>query len=281
MPWRFPRGTTGVTELFVGLGRGWSPGGTPLLVLKFAFGLLTVLLPTVLMGGTLPVVTRLLTRSLSDLQQKLAGLYFINSAGAVVGTYLADFWWLPSLGLEYTMFTRRRAEPHRGRGGAVRQRLDAGGRSRWWPRRPARPRCDRGALVGPAGAEPTFTPGQMRLAVLGAGLSGFVAMLYQVGWTRMLALALGSSTHAFSLMLITFIAGIAVGSWLVYRWRNLGNPLKAFAWIELALAGTVLALDAALRVAAVLVRATGPARGPAGRRRIRCTRRCRAWSASG
>jgi hypothetical protein len=42
-------------------------------------------------------------------------------------------------------------------------------------------------------------------------------------------------------MLITFISGIAVGSWWVYRWRALRDPLRAFAWIELALAGAVLA----------------------------------------
>ncbi len=228
-------------QVFVGLGRGLEPGGTPLVVMKFAFGLLTVLLPTVLMGGTLPVVTRLLTRSLSDLQRKLAGLYFINSAGAVVGTFLADFWLLPNIGLEYTMFTGAAMnlavgaatlfisgwmEEGRGLGGSFQGVLDHPATTNGWEK--------------PAAPEPTFTTGQMRLAVLGAGLSGFVAMLYQVGWTRMLALALGSSTHAFSLMLITFIAGIAVGSWLVYRWRDLGNPLTAFGWIQLALAGTVL-----------------------------------------
>jgi predicted membrane-bound spermidine synthase len=81
--------------VFVGLDAGSSPVARRSWS-SFAFGLLTVLLPTVLMGGTLPVVTRLLTRSLSDLQRKLAGLYFINSAGAVVGTFLADFGGCPA-----------------------------------------------------------------------------------------------------------------------------------------------------------------------------------------
>src|SRR5882762_9649292 len=50
-------------EAYVGLARSWQPGGAGSLGLKFAFSLLTILLPTVLMGGTLPVMTRLVTRS--------------------------------------------------------------------------------------------------------------------------------------------------------------------------------------------------------------------------
>jgi len=85
-----------------------------------------------------------------------------------------------------------------------------------------------------------FTSRDIKLAVIGIGISGFVAMLYEVVWTRMLALARGSSTHAFSLMLITFITGIAVGARIVGRWKSLRRTLDAFGWAELALAATLL-----------------------------------------
>lgn len=226
-------------RLFVALGRGLEPGTATSLALKFAFGLLTVLLPTVLMGGTLPVVTRLLARRLGELREKLAALYFVNSAGAVVGTYLADFWWLPAIGLQYTVYA----------GAAMNLVVGAAALllSGWLREgRPARaPAAAEAEGTAPAltVAEErwSFTPVQLRLAVAAIGLSGFVAMLYQIAWTRLLALALGSSTHAFSIMLITFIAGIAAGSWLIYRWRRPLNPLLGLAWIELALAVTVLA----------------------------------------
>ncbi|MBK9139809.1 MAG: fused MFS/spermidine synthase [Verrucomicrobia bacterium] len=220
-------------DFFVAVGRGMEPGTGASLALKFAFSLLTVLLPTVFMGGTLPVVARLLTRSLSELREKIAGLYFVNSAGAVVGTFVADFWWLPAIGLEATV--------HAGAALNLMVGVVAFFVSGWIKEGRAEVVTVPAAPV-PAPAEEswTFSPTQLRLAVIGIGLSGFVAMLYQIAWTRLLALALGSSTHAFSLMLITFIAGIAVGSYAVYRWRRLGNPLTAFAWIELALAGAVL-----------------------------------------
>jgi predicted membrane-bound spermidine synthase len=78
---------------------------------------------------------------------------------------------------------------------------------------------------------------------------GFVAMLYEVAWTRVLAMALGSSTHAFSIMLITFIAGITIGAWIIYRWKSLQQTLRAFALAELAWAHC-LHFDVLLRAAA-------------------------------
>jgi spermidine synthase len=55
----------------------------------------------------------------------------------------------------------------------------------------------------------------------------------------MLGLAMGSSTHAFSIMRITFISGIAAGAWCVMRWRGLRRTLDAFGWAEIALAATL------------------------------------------
>ena len=217
-------------EAYVGLARSWQLGGAGLLGLKFGFSLLTILLPTVLMGGTLPVMTKLLTRSLGELRERVSTLYFINSLGAVVGCFLADFWWIPSIGLQATVLAGAALnfvvgavalfvsgwikEERRGANGSGDSQTDT--------------------------SEEMFTPREITLAVVGIGLSGFVAMLYEVVWTRMLALALGSSTHAFSLMLITFIAGIAVGAWRVGRWKRLRRTLDAFGWAELALAITLL-----------------------------------------
>src|SRR5205814_1480871 len=45
--------------------------------------------------------------------------------------------------------------------------------------------------------------------------------------------------HAYSLMLVTFISGIAVGGWIIYRWKRQAHTLDAFAWAELALAATL------------------------------------------
>src|SRR5206468_2142892 len=89
---------------YVGLARGWQPGGGANLALQLAFCMLAILLPSVLMGGTLPVLAKLMTRSVAEVRGKVAALYAINSAGAVAGCLLADFWLVPAAGLRATIF---------------------------------------------------------------------------------------------------------------------------------------------------------------------------------
>lgn len=208
------------------------PGSPWLLVLKFGFSFAAILVPATLMGGTLPVLTRLVTRSLGELRGRVASLYFVNSLGAVLGVWVGDFWWIPSHGLEVTLLGAAAINALVGAFALfVHSGLrDVGTASDGTEPIPATP-----------SDEETFSPFELRLAIAAAGLSGFVAMLYEVVWTRLLALALGSSTHAFSIMLVTFIAGIATGAWIVGRWRGLRRTFDAFGWVELALAVTLLA----------------------------------------
>lgn len=205
-----------------------TPGGLPAFGLKFFCSLLTILLPTTLMGGTLPVMTRLVTRSLGELRERVANLYFVNSAGAVAGCFLADFWWIPALGLEATVLAGAALNLGAGLLALVVHLQGADS----WKAAPGE--------TAESAADERYTAPEWRLAVIGAGVSGFVAMLYEVVWTRMLALSLGSSSHAFSIMLLTFITGIAAGSWVVTRWRGLRRSLDAFGYAELALALTLI-----------------------------------------
>lgn len=222
----FPRYYELVHEAFLGIVRSVQPQGGTRLALQFAFAGVTILLPTVLMGATLPALTKYVTRSLSELRGKVAALYAINSTGAVAGVVLADWWWIPSLGLEPVIYL----------GAALSLSIALvsyivsvkGGELSASAKAPAAVKDDE-----------SFTPLELRVALVAVGVSGFVAMLYEIAWTRLLGLALGSSTHAYSLMLATFISGISVGGWLIYRWRGRTNTLTAFAWAELALAGTL------------------------------------------
>lgn len=215
---------------YVWLARGFSPGSVGLLAVKFAFSLLTILVPTILMGGTLPVLTKLVTRSLGELRARVSALYFINSLGAVGGCFLADFWWIPTIGLQATVFAGAAMNLLVG---AVALFISG------WLKEEKRMITFGASDAPPPKDDEVFTDAELKLAIVGIGLSGFVAMLYEIVWTRLLALALGSSTHAFSLMLITFITGIAAGAWLVGRWKNLKRTMDAFAWAEIALAATL------------------------------------------
>lgn len=210
------------------------PGAGLLLALKFGFALVAILPPTILMGATLPALTRYVTRSLSELRGRVAALYAINSSGAVLGVLLADWWWIPAYGLAAVVWAGAAMSLLIGATALVLSIAEEGAMMPGVARIPAR-----GPAAGTDENE-SYTPMQMRLAVLAIGISGFVAMLYEVAWTRLLGLALGSTTHAYSLMLVTFIAGIAAGGWIICRWKPRVDTLSAFAWAEVGLGGSLL-----------------------------------------
>lgn len=217
-----------VHDLFLWLVRSLHPAGLLRLGLQFGFAGITILLPTVLMGATLPALTKFVTRSLAQLRGRVAALYAINSSGAVVGTVAADWWWIPSLGLELTLYLGAMMSLAIGLLSLVISRASDEG----FEPTPPEPL---------AASDERFTPAELRLAMIGIGLSGFVAMIYEIAWTRLLGLALGASTHAYSLMLATFISGIAAGGWIIARWRRQANTLLAFGFAEIALAGALFA----------------------------------------
>jgi spermidine synthase len=216
--------------LYISAARHFEGGGMPLLLLKFAFSFITILLPAALMGATFPALTRFVTRSLAELRERVAWLYFINSLGAVFGCWVADFWWVPKIGLEMTVYAAAVLNALAG--------LIALGMSRAILE--GSPVAVTAPAANPNITDEYFSALDLKVATIAIGFSGFVAMLYEVAWTRLLALALGSSTHAYSIMLMTFIAGIAAGAMLIARWKTLRRTLDAFGWAEIALAGTTL-----------------------------------------
>jgi spermidine synthase len=94
------------------------------------------------------------------------------------------------------------------------------------------------------------SPGVGPLWLVAFFLSGAVALVYQVLWTRQLGLVFGVTIQAVSTVLACFMGGLALGSYVAGRWSDrLRRPLRAFAWMEVAIAiaafATPLALSAA------------------------------------
>src|SRR3972149_3127283 len=98
---------------------------------------------------------------------------------------------------------------------------------------------------GPVRAEkprPPAAPAGVNVLLLGTALSGFAAMVYEVVWTRVLGLVLGSSVYAFGMMLLLFLAGLAAGSALFSRLRlTAGQSALAFAAAEAGIAAAGVA----------------------------------------
>jgi spermidine synthase len=67
--------------------------------------------------------------------------------------------------------------------------------------------------------------------------SGFAALVYEVAWTRILLSVFGATVYASGTVLTSFMAGMALGSWLASRWgdRLRIRPLRVYAYLELAI----------------------------------------------
>ena len=61
-------------------------------------------------------------------------------------------------------------------------------------------------------------------------MSGFASLTLQVVWTRLLALILGPTTYAFSMMVAVFVAGLAIGAAVASRLASrVREPLVGLA----------------------------------------------------
>ncbi|OFV98254.1 MAG: hypothetical protein A3H28_08120 [Acidobacteria bacterium RIFCSPLOWO2_02_FULL_61_28] len=206
----------------------------PALLLSYRFlaSSLVLVIPTTLMGGTYPIVVRYLTRSSEQLGVFASRLYWLNTAGAITGTCLAGFVLLWQLGLTLTLVTA--AVLNLAVAGTV---LLSSARLKTLHPDPAPDRSEAKELAGTTRG----TPGP-KLILLVSGISGLTAMIYEIGWTRILAVFLSSTTHAFTLMLATFLFGITLGSYLFERWHRqwaLSQKLLGQLLILLALGGVL------------------------------------------
>jgi spermidine synthase len=184
-----------------------------------------LLVPTTLMGATLPILARFLTSSLDTAGREAGRAYAINTLGGVLGTLAAGFWLVPDLGLRLTTLI------------AVLLNLGIAVASWRMSKR----------VTGEQTPAPAAEAPPPKLPLIVAGLSGGAALLYEIAWTRSLVLALGSTVHAFTLILTAFILGLALGSalaaLLLPRLRDLPTALGV---VQIAIGGLAIALLPAL-----------------------------------
>jgi spermidine synthase len=207
-------------------------GGAPALHTSARFLVAAALLlpPTFAMGATLPVLVRSVVSSGQGILGGTGLLYGLNTLGAAGGAFAAGLWLLPDLGLHGTLLAGASAN---GAVAILAFLLDAGSAGSTGP--------VPGAEAPPAPAAAVDPQRRRALLLLAAG-SGSAAMLYQLAWTKALILAFGSSVHAFTLVVATFILGLGLGGVLAPLVRARGERLLlALAGIE-AFVGLAAAL---------------------------------------
>ncbi|MBE2252146.1 MAG: fused MFS/spermidine synthase [Myxococcus sp.] len=161
-----------------------------------AFGI--TLVPTLLMGGTLPPVARALA-SKSELARgdgEIARLYTANVLGAAIGATLGSYVFLPGIGLSASMWL----------GAAFN--VGAAALGFWLATR----------VPVPPAVEPTSTAARAPFSLLAlAAWSGLATFVAEVTWFHLLGAVIGTSAYAFGLMLALFLVALTLGSAWVAR----------------------------------------------------------------
>jgi spermidine synthase len=243
-------------------------------VVRFAFAGLVLIVPTALMGATLPVLSTYYARDRSRIGLHVGTLYSINTFGAVIGAAATGFALIPILGMRVTTATAAglnillglvalsvsRSHELRGpltedsslaneqapTGDALKkpervpERGPGGGLlARFWGRKSKGKKGRRGRSI--TSEAETLNPSRIPIVLVCFALSGFIALSYEVIWSRVLALIIGSSVYAFSIMLTTFLIGLALGASTAARFVDrIRRPVLAFALIELGVGAASL-----------------------------------------
>lgn len=169
---------------------------------RFLLAFVLVMAPTVLMGATLPVLTRLLAKDASDAGLKLSKLYAINTFGAVTGVLVTGFFLIGRFGVHVPVYLAAAGNLLVGLWAMV-----IAGRLSLEPRQPR--------FAHEVGQVRTLSASMHRLMLIGLGVSGFTSFAYEIYWTRSLVFILGNSTYALTTMLSAFLTGIALGGWII------------------------------------------------------------------
>jgi spermidine synthase len=185
-------------------------------------------IPVICMGATLPILCRFYVTKLSHLGTHAGRLYGLNTVGAALGTLLCGFWLINLLGVWGTLIF---AVLINGVIGLSCLLVSYRMRGRWLSEKHVVAESSRYPQT--AAAEQTELseyPGVLVGALVIFAVSGFCAMAYEVIWTKLLGLIVGPTTYSFTIVLVTFILGLALGS-MFFGW--LADKTSRVIWLLL------------------------------------------------
>ena len=197
-------------------------------ILTFVGCSLLLVVPVICMGATLPILCRFYVARLSHVGSHTGLLYGLNTIGAALGALLCGFWLIDWLGMQGALWL---AVLTNGVIGLSCIALS-------YKVRLASPESQEPAAIEVRPVEQTAYPAAIVIAALVVfAVSGFCAMAYEVIWTKLLGLIVGPTTYSFTIVLVTFITCLALGSMLFGRLADwTGKPVQLLLYSQVCAA---------------------------------------------
>jgi spermidine synthase len=200
-------------------------------LLTFIICSIILCFPIICMGATLPILCRFYITGLSHVGTHAGRLYGLNTIGAALGTLLCGFWLINHWGVYGTLFF------------AVFVNFVIGFaclaisfKVKVFPENLAQKAKDSSKKnkppnkTGKTGNDQPADPMELKSALVIFAVSGFCAMACEVIWTRLLGLIVGPTTYSFTIVLVTFISGLALGGMI---FGYFADKVKKSIWLLL------------------------------------------------
>lgn len=213
----------------------WSDNLTLTLGARFVMSFAVLLIPTTMMGATLPVLSKFFVTESERVGKEGGRLYAFNTFGAVAGTIATGFILIPAIGISTTNLT---AASLNLLVGAVALFLDKQtGPVTLGEPLPEDPKEERQYKKRKTMARETLGSGVAapRWVLVGIGLSGFAALSYEIIWTRVISIITFNTVFAFTAMLAAFLVGIALGSYVFSKVIEGKNLWSWFGKVQLGI----------------------------------------------
>jgi len=196
-------------------------------LLKFLVAFLVMLPAAFFMGGTLPVLSRVVVREPGRVGLGIGTLYGINTLGAMAGVFLTGFVLIRVIGVSSSIYLAVLTNLLIAAGAYVLSLISS----------------PKEATPVPENLpDETLLEGRIKTTLVAIAISGCAALAYEVLWTRVLVFVLTNSVYAAAVMLTTMLCGIGIGSYLGGQLADRSKNLFAiFGWIEIAIGCSALA----------------------------------------
>ena len=184
---------------------------------KWGLAALLILPQSILLGMTFPLMSAGIIRRYPQTPgSSIAMLYFSNSFGGALGVLVSGFILVDLVGLPGTIMLA-----------GIINLLLAGV---VWS-------LCRHDQLAPIEAPKKDKKDALLIPLLTVSLlTGAASFIYEISWIRMLSMVLGSSSHAFELMLSAFIFGLAFGGlWIRRHIDRLADSIRFLAWVQIAM----------------------------------------------
>ena len=185
-------------------------------LVRLVLAIILLLLPSTLIGGTIPLVSKYLIKKENEIGKEFSVIYYINTLGALVGTVLVSFFFVRYVGVNFSFITafsinfliflfisifsikKSDSKPIKEKFKKVRN-ID----------------------------------GILFIAVV----IGFIHIGYEVLWVRIFSIVTSGTTYIFALVLSGFLLGFMLGGFFISkRIDSLQSPFKTLVHIELFIA---------------------------------------------